>query len=71
VVGNPRATDYDVRVARYWALFAGAFGISYGHNKVYQFYVKGGVTDDGDPRENWFDVLNGAGANQMRHIRKM
>jgi hypothetical protein len=69
--GNPRATDYHVRIARYWSLFAGAFGVSYGHRDVYQFYVRGGETDDGDPRNNWFDVLNSAGANQMRHVRRL
>jgi hypothetical protein len=68
---NRRATDYDVRIARYWALFAGAFGISYGHSDVWQFYTLGGAQDDGNPRHNWYDVLNSPGATQMKYIRRL
>jgi hypothetical protein len=68
---NRRATDYDVRIARYWALFAGAFGVSYGQSDVWQFYTLGGTKDDGNPRHNWYDVLNSPGANQMKYIRRL
>ena len=38
--GATRLTDYDVRKATIWSLFAGSFGMTYGNNNVWQFVTK-------------------------------
>ena len=37
----PRWQDYDVRRYAYWAVFAGCFGHTYGHNSIMQFIRPG------------------------------
>lgn len=62
--------DYDVRQAAYWAVFAGAFGHTYGCHAVWQM-----LTADRQPigfaRRNWTEALDLPGASQLRHLRAL
>ncbi|MEW6233890.1 MAG: glycoside hydrolase family 140 protein [Candidatus Omnitrophota bacterium] len=62
--------DFDVRQAAYWALFAGAFGHTYGCHDIWQMMAPGR-----DPissaRNNWFDALDLPGAWDMLHVRRL
>jgi hypothetical protein len=62
--------DYDVRQAAYWAVFAGAFGHTYGCHPVWQLLDKrhAPVTF---ARRNWRQALDLPGACQMRHLRNL
>ncbi len=62
--------DYDVRQAAYWAVFAGAFGHTYGCHPVWQL--------SGDryapitfARRSWKQALDLPGAFQMQHLRHL
>lgn len=59
--------DYDVRRAAYSAVFAGAFGHTYGHHSVWcmcrepaAYFIM-----------TWQDALRRPGAEQMRHLRSL
>ena len=62
--------DFDIRKAEYWALFAGAHGITYGCNDVWQFF-----SDKNKPetsaRTPWQKAMDLPGAVQMLYIRKL
>jgi len=62
--------DYDVRKAAYRALFAGAFGHTYGANPVWQFYEPDRRPITG-ARTFWREGLQLPGANQMKHARAL
>jgi len=67
---NGRYSDYEVRRAAYWSLFAGAHGHTYGCNPIWQMYDKGreGVVN---PRQYWYEVLDMPGAKDMQHVRAL
>lgn len=76
--GNPLITDFGVRQAAYWSVFAGAFGHVYGNNNVWQAYMPADYFPDDEfyntsffPNLYWYDALDRPGANQMIHIRKL
>lgn len=69
--GNPVFTDYDVRKAAYWAVFAGAFGHTYGHHSVWQMYRPGQDRPLLAVEQAWWDALSAAGARQMKHLRAL
>lgn len=63
-------TDDDARRAAYWAVFAGAFGHTYGHNSIWQMYEP--------PRKpvlnarlTWREALSAPSATQMSHLRRL
>jgi hypothetical protein len=60
----------DVRRALYWDLFSGAFGHTYGHHSVWQFW-----TPEREPVNNplmpWTDAIDQPGAAQMQHARAL
>ncbi len=62
--------DYDIRQAAYWAVFAGAFGHTYGCHPVWQM-----LTPDrlpiGFARRDWTNALNLPGAGQLQHLRAL
>jgi hypothetical protein len=62
--------DYDARQAAYWALFAGAFGHTYGCHPVWQFR-----SELYEPisfaRRPWQEALDLPGAYQMTHVRRL
>lgn len=60
----------DCRRYAYWAVFAGAFGHTYGHNSVMQMHRPGGKGSYG-VRKYWQEALNDTGAQQMRHLKSL
>jgi hypothetical protein len=63
-------SDFDVRQAGYWALFAGAFGHTYGCHDIWQMYAPGRQPIS-SARNNWYDVLELPGAWDMTHVRNL
>jgi len=59
-----------VRRKAYWAVFAGAFGHTYGHNDVQIFWSPGKPLETAN-RNHWRDALLAPGAEQMRHLRSL
>lgn len=59
--------DFDVRQAAYWAVFAGAFGHTYGHHSVWSMCT--------EPAAyiimTWQTAVLRPGAEQMRHLRRL
>jgi hypothetical protein len=62
--------DFDVRQAAYWALFAGAFGHTYGCHDIWQM-----LTPERRPvssaRTDWRKAVEFPGAWQMGHVRRL
>ena len=60
----------DVRRPLYWDLFSGAFGHTYGHHSVWQFW-----TPSREPVNNplmpWTDAIGQPGASQLQHARAL
>lgn len=52
----PRWMDYDVRRYAYWAVFAGCFGHTYGHNSIMQF-MKPGLLGSFGAEKPWWDAM--------------
>ena len=62
--------DYDVRQAAYWAVFAGAFGHTYGCHAVWQMFQPGREPVN-SPRRHWLEALDLPGAGQMIHLKNL
>lgn len=62
--------DFDVRQAQYWAVFAGAAGITYGAHPIWQFYASG-REPVAHARHTWEEDLGLPGAKQLRHLRDL
>lgn len=67
---GPRFTDAVVRQKAYWAVFAGAFGHTYGNENV-EIIFQPGDDELGFPHRPWQDALDDPGAWQMRHLRSL
>ncbi len=61
---------YDVRRSAYLALFAGAFGHTYGCHGIWQMYSDR-VTPVNNPHVYWHEALDLPGAGQMRYVRQL
>ena len=59
----------DCRRAMYWDLFTGAFGHTYGHHSVWQFYDPAKRKPVNMPLLPWRDAINQPGAQQMQQGR--
>lgn len=68
---QPRWTAADVRRYGYWSVFAGAFGYTYGHNSVMQFYKKTDKKFSYGPKEPWTTAINAEGATQMKYLKAL
>lgn len=60
-------TDYEVRRAAYWGLFAGGFGHTYGHHAVWFMNTEPRPT----MRVDWRTAIESPGSAQMRHVRHL
>ncbi len=62
--------DYDVRKLAYRAVFAGAFGHTYGHHSIWQMFLEGRepITL---PRYDWITALDRPGARQLIHLKRL
>ncbi|WP_168122409.1 glycoside hydrolase family 140 protein [Paenibacillus sp. HB172176] len=67
----PRWTADDVRRYAYWAVFAGAFGHTYGHNSVMQFHTADRGVGAYNCTRSWTEALNDEGAKQMIHLKRL
>jgi hypothetical protein len=67
---QPRWGDKDCRRYAYWAVFAGAFGHTYGHAAVMQMH-KGGSAGSYGTTAVWWDAIHDPGAGQMQHLKKL
>lgn len=62
--------DYEVRKQLYRSVFSGAFGVTYGHHAIWQFYSpKYEKINHAD--RYWYDALNRPGAYQAGYLRKL
>ena len=64
----PRWQDYDVRRYAYWAVFAGCFGHTYGHNSIMQF-MRPGVLASFGAEKAWWDAMKDPGYQQMKYLK--
>ena len=64
----PRWMDYDVRRYAYWAVFAGCFGHTYGHNSIMQF-MKPGLLGSFGAEKPWWDAMKDPGYGQMKFLK--
>jgi hypothetical protein len=62
--------DYDARQAAYWALFAGAFGHTYGCHAVWQMFAPGRKPVS-SARTPWTEAVELPGAWDMMHVRDL
>ncbi len=69
-VEQGRWDEHDARHLAYLQTFAGAFGHTYGHHSVWQFWEKGREPIS-EPRSPWREALDAEGAGQMRHVRRL
>ncbi len=67
---NGKATAHDVRVEAYWSVFAGAAGVTYGCNAIFQFY-KNEKRWDWWADRSWEDALDTPGSFQMRYLKDL
>lgn len=70
-VSQPYWNHNDVRRYAYWSVFAGAFGFTYGHNAVMQFYVRTDKKPAYGAKEYWDIAINSPGASQMKYLKKL
>lgn len=68
---GPRWQAADVRRYAWWAVFAGAFGHSYGDNDVMQMFVPGRDKPAYAATLRWDVAMDAEGAGQMRHLRDL
>jgi hypothetical protein len=64
------SNDDHARRAAYWAVFAGAFGHTYGHNSIWQMYAppRKPILS---PRLTWKEALDAPSARQMGFLRRL
>jgi len=60
-----------VRRYGYWSVFAGAFGYTYGHNAIMQFYTPNDKEPGFGAKDYWDVAMNDAGAGQMIHLKNL
>jgi len=68
---NGRFNDFNVRNASYWSVFAGGFGINYGHNSVWQMYEPGKHKPIVWAISGWKKALEFPGSNQLQYLKKL
>lgn len=61
-------TADQARAHQYWAVFAGAFGASYGHHSVWQFADPAKRAVLAYAQGSWTQALQAPAARQMRHL---
>ena len=68
---GPRAGAWHVRKQAYWAVFAGAFGHTYGCNDVFMYWQPGGQSPTFGANLPWEIALQLPGSHQMRFLRRL
>lgn len=67
---NGYSTDYESRRAQYWSVFAGGFGVTYGHNAIWQMNQKE-YPEFLAPLTYWTEALNSKGSFQVAHLKNL
>ncbi len=67
----PFWNDADVRRYAYWSVFAGAFGYTYGHSSIMQFYRESDTGAAYGAKEHWNKAINDPGALQMKYMKEL
>lgn len=62
--------DYDIRKQLYRSVFAGGFGVTYGHHAIWQFYNPS-VEKLNYADRYWYEALDRPGAYQAGYLRKL
>lgn len=68
---QPRWTAADTRRYAYWSVFAGAFGHTYGHSSIMQFYNWGDTIKSYDPQIFWEPALDEPGGKSMKYLKEL
>ncbi|PHN02439.1 glycoside hydrolase family 140 protein [Flavilitoribacter nigricans] len=68
---QPRWLAPDIRRYAYWAVFAGGFGFTYGHNAVMQMHHPGAKAPNFGVEMNWWDALDAPAALQMKYLKEL
>ncbi len=68
---QPYWIDDDVRRYGYWSVFSGAFGYTYGHSAVMQFYKLGEKNPAYGAKIYWEKAMDEPGAKQMEYLKKL
>lgn len=69
-VDNGYFRDYDVRKQIYRSVFAGGFGVTYGHHAIWQFLSEREEVINYADR-GWVNAMDRPGAYQAGHLRKL
>jgi hypothetical protein len=67
---NGHSIGSDARRAIYWDLFNGAFGFTYGHHSIWQFYLPG-RTPINDPLMPWTEAIEAPGSRLIWPVRRL
>ncbi len=70
-VNQPFWNADDVRRYGYWSVFAGAFGYTYGHSAVMQFYNNKDKEPAYGAKLFWREALKEPGAQQMKFLKQL
>jgi len=62
--------DYDVRKQCYRSVFAGGFGVTYGHHSVWQWACER-YDPINHPAMGWLEALHRPGAQQVKYLRRL
>ncbi|HPR31197.1 MAG TPA: glycoside hydrolase family 140 protein [Prolixibacteraceae bacterium] len=68
---QPYWNDADARRYAYWSVFAGAFGHTYGHSAIMQFYRPEDNEAAYGARIYWTEAKDAPGAAQMRYLKEL
>jgi hypothetical protein len=68
---EPYWTADDCRRYAYWAVFAGAFGHTYGNSAVMQMYKPDSGKGAYGVKNFWYEAINDTGAGQMKHLKNL
>lgn len=68
---QPRWNAADTRRYAYWSVFAGAFGHTYGHNSIMQFYSAADSVKSYDAKIYWEEALDAPGGNCMQYLKEL
>lgn len=68
---EPYWTADDSRRYAYWAVFAGAFGHTYGNSAVMQMHKPDSGIGAYGVKNFWYEAINDTGAGQMKHLKSL
>ena len=68
---QPYWSPDDCRRYAYWAVFAGAFGHTYGNNAVMQMNSPESAHPSFGPKNYWYEAIADPGAAQMQHLKNL